>query len=172
MTPKLFILEGADSTGKSTLARHLAKRLQAAYLHASGHRTLYEAMHAHHAALINDAKVNLTNGVSVVMDRSWPSEVVYGSVLRPEHQFRFDPVAMQRMLHPLRPTYIHCRTDENSWKLYLDCHDEHDKEQFHRLEKTQYEAIAQQYDQFFMDVPHIVYQLGTIHIDTFITLLM
>lgn len=83
MEPRLFIIEGADGTGKTTLAKFIARKLGAAYFHATGHKSLHAAMPAYHHNILDNAKVCMeVSGISVVLDRHWPSEECYGRTLR------------------------------------------------------------------------------------------
>lgn len=142
--PKLIIVEGVDSTGKSTLSKALAKKLGAHYFHASGHRTLYPSMFAHHQNILDNAQVNLDNGHNVVLDRHWPSEQAYGSVLRPQYYDQYDFFKMTQRLAFMGAEYIICESD-HGWERYVELHKDHDKVNYHALTYEQYLMIASNY---------------------------
>jgi hypothetical protein len=73
----IVVLEGADASGKTTLARHLVDRYGARYLHSTRRR---EVWRWHLGALrwaVRESASRL-----VVLDRLWLSEQVYGQVFR------------------------------------------------------------------------------------------
>lgn len=108
MNPRLFIIEGPDCSGKSTLARHLAAQKDAVYIHASGAKSLHSVMQDYHKSLLAIAVANLELGRNVVMDRFWPSEVVYGSILRPIEHNKYDADWFIAGLAALDTTYVFC----------------------------------------------------------------
>ena len=156
--PKLIILEGPDSTGKSSLAKFLARKLDACYHHASGHRSLYEAMFEHHKNIVQATKVNLENGHNVVLDRHWPSELVYGGLFRVRYQAYYDFNKMLELLEPLDPQYAFC-TSENGWDRYQETHKDHDRTVFRHLTKEEYYAVQSEYRLCFDNCPHVEYSI-------------
>ncbi len=156
--PRLIILEGVDSTGKSSLSKFLAKELNACYFHAAGHKTLHYSMNALHMSMLHDIAVNLENGHNVVCDRHWPSEVAYGSVLRSEAFKMYRLSEMVDRVSELKPIYIHCHSD-NGWERYEETHKNHDRQQFHHLTHTEYAAIAWKYVSIFEKIKHIPYSI-------------
>lgn len=109
MSARLFIVEGPDCSGKSTFAQHLAIQRNGVYIHARGGKTLFPAMMEYHQSLLAIARANLGNGHDVIMDRFWPSELVYGQILRPavsDHVYDFTEILRDTGL--LDPTYIFC----------------------------------------------------------------
>lgn len=146
MTPKLIIVEGADCTGKTSLAKFIARRLNMIYLHASGHKSLHPGMLAYHLELIKSVEFNVSLGRAVVMDRLWPSEWCYGRVLRAhvsEH-YKYDRV--WKALAPLRPTYIFCFSDK--------AHDRQiaDPDNDHTYDSSEYSMIYGEYRALYTDM--------------------
>lgn len=140
MKPKLIILEGPDCTGKSTLGRYIAAHLPAFYIHASGDKSLHHAMLAYHMSIIDVAKVNLRMEHSVIIDRLWPSELVYGSIFRPNLSDRvYDFEKVVTAVQELDPLYIFCGDDES--------HIRHQKniDPSHPYTLTQYEQVCDSY---------------------------
>jgi hypothetical protein len=82
----IFVVEGPDNTGKTTLCKTLVAKTNAAYLHSTykfkGRMMLY------HIAQLRKA-VRLAETRPVVLDRWYPSELVYGNVYRggPEPEY-------------------------------------------------------------------------------------
>jgi len=76
---RLYILEGADGTGKSTLANALLEKTKGHLLHGSWHKDWDIAQY--HAAMIN-AAARLLDFQDVVIDRWAVSENVYANAFR------------------------------------------------------------------------------------------
>jgi thymidylate kinase len=73
----IFILDGPDGTGKTTLANHMVERLGGKYLHLT-YRWKNKIFDYHTAAI----RWALKQSVPVVIDRWWPSEAVYAKAFR------------------------------------------------------------------------------------------
>lgn len=164
---RLIICEGVDSTGKSTLASQLAVRMNACYHHASGHKSLHFGMYEHHKNILDCAEINLANGHNVVLDRHWPSEFCYASVLRPELVDKYKFGEMVDRLGRLGSNgqhtvhYIHCRprSMQSGWGRYEQTHQDHDQVVFRRLSEQEYYAIAGEYDYLFRGQACIKYTI-------------
>lgn len=76
---KIFVVEGADGTGKSTLAAKLSERLKASLLHCSYYEDLN--VQGFHNTVIDVADL-LAVYQPVVIDRWAVSEEIYGRVFR------------------------------------------------------------------------------------------
>lgn len=161
MEPKLYIIEGMDSTGKTTLARTLARKIAGVYIHASGNKALHAGMMAYHLNLLEIAKVNMENGWDVVMDRHWPSEYAYGTVLRPALSSSYDFSVIHGVLQMIGPTYVLCNSTE-AFARHVESHQDRD----HRYTEEQFYKIHHQYVRLFMDIPHHDYVLERDGLDT------
>ena len=73
--PGIIILEGADSSGKSTLATCLRAKYGARYIHCG----LYQNPLVWHQVALRRA-IRLGKHELCVVDRHWPSHLIYGSV--------------------------------------------------------------------------------------------
>lgn len=77
---RIIILEGADGTGKSTLAREIQDQTKGSILHATYRADLN--MFEYHTTLMMAAFALASMGETVVLDRWAPSERVYSNVFR------------------------------------------------------------------------------------------
>jgi thymidylate kinase len=82
-----IILEGPDGTGKSTLAQHLNLMTGFPIQHRSKPETEEEKQQ-----MYRDYTAMVHNSDSIIVDRCWYSEMVYGKVMR--DQSYIDPVEM------------------------------------------------------------------------------
>jgi thymidylate kinase len=154
--PKFIILEGTDSTGKSSLTKFLAKKLNAFYFHSSGHKSLHVGMQAHHQQILDAVEVNLDNGHNVVLDRHWPSQQVYGATLRPGVGI-YDITRLRDHAHALGVTYVFC--NKPNWGRYVETHKDHDHDVFHQLTSDQFNLIGLRYEMLFTDIDHVKYSI-------------
>lgn len=76
--PGLIVIEGPDGAGKTTLAEMIVNKTHGVYLHG----TYTEDPYQHHLGLLKAAVTALDAGETVVMDRHWISECIYGQVMR------------------------------------------------------------------------------------------
>ncbi|QOP64266.1 thymidylate kinase [Microbacterium phage Quenya] len=89
MTAKVFLIEGADGTGKTTFVERMAAADLAAgrpvprvvHNDASDHR-LPGSLYRHYRAQLLDALSFRDSGISTYIDRSFLSELVYGNLYR------------------------------------------------------------------------------------------
>ena len=107
--PKLIIVEGPDCCGKSTLAKAIARSLNATYWHITNTPLLAPATVDYMTNGLANAKANLNLGRHVVFDRFWPSEVCYGPVLRPDTNAVENGSILQELTRHLDPIYIFCK---------------------------------------------------------------
>lgn len=76
----IWVLEGPDGVGKSTLAEEIARQKDAHVIHCSFRKSWN--MKEYHTKNIQYAKALDKLGINVVLDRWAPSEQVYGDVFR------------------------------------------------------------------------------------------
>lgn len=87
--PPFIILEGPDASGKSTLASHIAHRINAIIIHGAsmGDSDMREhnddIMRRYHSSLLEIITRNLALGHPVVCDRLWMSHIIYALERRP-----------------------------------------------------------------------------------------
>lgn len=110
MSAGLVILDGTDVAGKTTLANALLDKYGGYYFHC-GYK-FKDRMHLYHLAALRWAIKRLDKPGLVVIDRWWPSEMVYGNVYR---EGRRVPNEGFRILHRLAlrhgAIYVICYRD-------------------------------------------------------------
>jgi hypothetical protein len=89
----IIVLEGADATGKTTLARHLVERYGARYLHSTARRGVWRW----HVGALRLA-IRAAESQLVVLDRHWLSEQVYGQVFRGAPAYDLGARCLDRVL--------------------------------------------------------------------------
>lgn len=89
----IVVLEGADGTGKTTLARRLVEDHGAFYIH----KRLHADMWRHHTAALRLA-VRYSATRLVVIDRLWISECIYGRTFRQASAYPFTARCVDRTL--------------------------------------------------------------------------
>lgn len=106
--PKLIILEGPDGVGKSTLGKFLANALGGFYFHATATKALIPAMRDYQENLMDNIEDNAAAGRIIVMDRFWPSELIYGAVFRPDNPHGFSFMDIKQRCDKLHALYVVC----------------------------------------------------------------
>lgn len=101
----IFVLEGPDGAGKTSLAMELKELLGARYIHLT--YRFKNKMEVYHRAAINLA-AHLAQHQPVIIDRWWPSEIVYAEAYRggskvTKHYFLLELIASR-----LGVTYVMC----------------------------------------------------------------
>lgn len=104
----MIILEGADGTGKTTLANAIAHKLNGMVLHA-GFDKRWD-IRQYHSAIITSAYFYENAGCPTIIDRWTVSEEVYGRVFR--GGAAYDTAAMMKdACISYDPILIYCRND-------------------------------------------------------------
>lgn len=143
--PKVFIIEGPDRTGKTTLARAIAEyvnvRRCVTYWHCDFTKKLALAMEDYQYSVIKNLETNFTLGNTIIIDRLWPSNVVYREVLDNQPAVDWEP--MKSLLRQLGAVYV-----------FTDCasglaRHAADKDPAHAYTDEQYRAITHRYRQLY-----------------------
>ena len=74
----IIVVEGADGSGKTTLARHLVE----AHGARSMHSRIWRDCARWHRGIVRRAVRLSVAGQTVCLDRIWPSELIYGPIFR------------------------------------------------------------------------------------------
>lgn len=146
MIPKLIILEGADNCGKTTLATAIAKYYRAVYWRLTAGPGLceHQAMSLYQSNALDNAEVNIANGLPVVIDRHWPSDAVYGPVLRDGPST--DLKRMEKRCAKMDAVYIYCYRD-NATKEHAKS-----KDPDHPYADDVYDQVLEGYEELFTDL--------------------
>ena len=105
MAYPIFILEGPDNGGKSTLAKALARKCGAEIVHST--YRFKGRMAAYHLAQFRKA-LRIAQNKPVVLDRWWPSEVAYGNTFRDGCEYAQNLPFYQQLGHDYWCSYTYC----------------------------------------------------------------
>lgn len=147
--PKLIILEGPDGAGKSTLGRVLAKHFGGMFFHCTATKTLIPAMRDYQLNVLENVYENIAFGRTVVLDRFWPSEMIYGGVLRPDNPHGFLWKELEEACNKLDAFYVICNCESA-----LARHKE-TKDPAHPYEDSIYAKIHREYVCFWNASKHL-----------------
>lgn len=147
MKGKLIILEGPEASGKSTLARHLVLNHGFSYWHLTWTEMLNLAMRDYQLDAIKNIRQNLEWGRDFVLDRYWPSEIVYATVFRSSNHS--DVSEMYRMAEQCGALYVYCNPSDREQRFLT-----------HRAAKNfgieEFRKVCKEYDKWwqrFTSVP-------------------
>lgn len=101
----IFVFEGPDGAGKTTLAMELKELLDARYIHLT--YRFKDKMHLYHTAAIKLA-ARLANKQPVIVDRWWPSEIVYADVYRGGSKFAKHYLLLEHIATLHGVVYVMC----------------------------------------------------------------
>lgn len=154
-TPGIILLEGPDCSGKTTLAKKLCDYWKAQYFHSSYIKGL-DVMH-YHRLVINQALYYAQNG-PVVIDRLYPSEMIYGlqvrnniynSSVKADDQpwLTIDYLEHHNRLEAVNAIHIYCIPGSitNALKRYTNNIDED-----HPYDLNQWEKIYMLYNEWYL----------------------
>ncbi len=120
---KIYILEGPDGTGKSTLANEIAKHTKASILHCSYNKGW--DIKQHHIDIFKAAKL-IAQWMPVALDRWAYSELVYGTVFRNKPAYDVKDYILENEHDLSNAVWIYCRNDEaaENHKKHMEFRDE------------------------------------------------
>lgn len=105
----MIIIEGADCTGKTTLAKRICETIGGQYFHCSYYPTwnieTYHRLIGHTAG-----KLEQQARVPAVIDRFAMSEAAYGAVYRDSPSYDTEAL-IEEMIKAYHPIFIYCHTD-------------------------------------------------------------
>lgn len=103
----IYILEGADGTGKTTLARKILDKTNGHYLHSTYDR--YWDIQDYHQQIAESA-ISLNIYQDVVIDRWALSELIYGNVFREGPSYNVE-TTLKNLDNEQWVTWIYCKND-------------------------------------------------------------
>jgi|TARA_R100001510_G_scaffold47358_1_gene44656 thymidylate kinase len=103
----IIIIEGADCTGKTTLAKYLCDKFKARYMHLRIHKK----MEIWHTATVRRA-IRLAKKELVVIDRHWPSEETYAYERADGPEY--NPKELYKKLKEANTLYVWCAPEDSS----------------------------------------------------------
>lgn len=109
----IIVLEGADATGKTTLAKTLVRKFGARYLHLGIHRDIWRW----HLAAVRRA-VRLAEHHLVVVDRLWLSEQAYGQAFRGGPAYDLGARTLDRVLQRYGALTVLCVRRDFAGHMY------------------------------------------------------
>src|SRR5690606_37684332 len=110
----IIVLEGPDGTGKTSLAMNLRDHLGARYIHLTYRWP--EKMNLYHYAAIRVAG-HLAQNQPVIIDRWWPSEIVYAEAYRGGSKFLKHYFMLEHVANKIGVVYVMCLPKDRD--LYL-----------------------------------------------------
>lgn len=105
----LIIVEGPDACGKSYVSRAIADIHDFFRWHMTWTEELGVGFNDYSWSCWNNIKEALERGQDVVMDRFWPSELLYGTVYR--NGPMTNVAALAEECSAYGATYVYCRSD-------------------------------------------------------------
>lgn len=147
MIKRFIVVEGPDRTGKTTLAKQIAFEAKALYIKLTCTPQLAVAMPEYHGSILDCVEWTLNNvpDTSVVMDRCWISEMIYGTILRYDLAKKFPYLEFERRFRALDAMYIMCNTDK-----IVDIH-ACDRDPAHPYTDEKFSMIAEAYRMFSLE---------------------
>lgn len=159
---KLYVLEGPDGTGKSTLANELKNATNGNVIHATFNKDW--DIKKYHIEILESAN-KLRQYGSVILDRWAISEHIYGPIFRGEEQYDVMNLVDKRERELNDAVWIYCRND-NAVENHLRNKETRD-EMFDDMTE-----VVKSYDQFIaidcFKREWLVYDFGKIAVEDFV----
>jgi hypothetical protein len=149
----VFVVEGPDNSGKTTLANQIVEKTKAVYLH-SGYK-FKGRMFLYHVAQMRLA-VKIAETRPVVLDRWYPSELAYGNVYRngPEPEYHPNWMGLHYYARKLGFSFTYCcpmRFEE--YMAFCLKHYEN-RQQLYKLDEAKLNHIWRIYRDMWHDTYH------------------
>lgn len=110
----IIVLEGPDGAGKTSLAEALQKKLGARYVHLT--YRFKDKMHLYHGAALRFC-ARVAQDQPVILDRWWPSEIVYADAYRGGSTFAKYYLLMEHIASKIGLVYVMCLPEDREQYL-------------------------------------------------------
>ena len=135
----IFVIDSPDGCGKSTLAQEFVKEFDAKHLHLT--YRFKDRMPEYHLAAF-DLALRYSQRRPVVLDRWWPSEIVYSHVFRGGHNYGYYTRMLDRLALRHAVQYIFCMPpDKESYLAHFNKVKQTRQEMFDDMSKV-YDGYA------------------------------
>ncbi len=145
----IIIIDGADCSGKTTLAKHFCEKYNCHYMHLT--YRFPKNMFEYQLAAVNRA-IKIARTKPVVIDRLWISEKVYAKVFRNGSTWPYMGRCLDRILQRFGATYIFCIRDSENHIAHFDSIKANREEMYDSMNevieeyKTVYSKIQKRHD--------------------------
>ena len=141
----IYIIEGVDGTGKSTMANLIADATRTNIMH------MEQPVDSAPGVMFSSYMDIITNHKDLILDRAWYSEMIYGPVFRKHSQIPIsDMFKLEKELIG-NAVIIYCRTS-NIQKTWLNCKER--GEDFVPAEN--YAGLFESYEKLMLHTKHLI----------------
>ena len=142
----IIIIEGPDGSGKTTLANQLSKQTGYKIIHRTRPKTEEEK-----AIMMDEYLRIIRSGESIIFDRCWYSEMIYGPVMRNASAISYPQMYdLERWLMEVGAIIIYCTDAKQA--LWARCQE---RGEDYIVDKTTFNSICDGYDALFA-LPHLI----------------
>lgn len=160
----IYILEGPDGVGKTTLARAIQDKTKGHLLHCT-YKEGWD-MEMYFVQIIDVAR-ELSEYQDVIIDRWIPSEYVYGNVFRGGPSFDGSKIIEHRAIND-ETKWVYCRND-NAVQNHLKNREER-QEMFDDMSKVvvEFDKYVEYSSNNWVHIPWITYDYDKVDMDQFV----
>jgi thymidylate kinase len=143
----IIIIEGIDGSGKSTLAASISRQTKYPVVHMSYPKTEDER-----AEMIDKYVDLLKNNTNLILDRSWYSEMAYGSTMRGASMVDYPAMYMlERLAAKKGAMLVYCVDKEDT--LWKRCQS---RGEDYVVSRADFGAIYDAFEEVMNGVPHLI----------------
>lgn len=155
----IYVLEGPDGAGKTSLAMKLKGLTGARYVHLT--YRFKDKMHLYHTAAIR-LVAHLAQHQPVVLDRWWPSEIVYADAYRGGSKFTKHYFLLEHIATSLGVVYVVCLPEDK--ELYVKFYNKLKGERVEMYDEGM-DRVYEGYREFYRD--YMGLRENVVHYDMF-----